>query len=89
MARKYGDGVRVNAIAPGFFLSKQNHAVLVRPDGGYTDRAQKVILQTPMGRFGRPEELAGAVVWLASDASAFVTGAVIPVDGGFSVASGV
>src|SRR5690606_36754040 len=81
LARKHGGGVRVNAIAPGFFITDQNRAVLIRPDGSYTERAQKVIAHTPMGRFGRPEELIGAVQWLCSDAASFVTGAVIPVDG--------
>jgi NAD(P)-dependent dehydrogenase (short-subunit alcohol dehydrogenase family) len=89
MARKFGDGIRVNAIAPGFFISEQNRAVLVKPDGSYTDRAQKIVAQTPMGRFGAAAELNGAVVFLSSDASAFVTGTVIAVDGGFSVFSGV
>jgi NAD(P)-dependent dehydrogenase (short-subunit alcohol dehydrogenase family) len=89
MARRHGDGVRVNAIAPGFFVTKQNRAVLLNEDGSYTERSQRVIRQTPMGRFGRPEELLGAVQWLCSDAASFVTGAVIAIDGGFSVFSGV
>lgn len=89
LAKRYGDGVRVNAIAPGFFVATQNRAVLVNPDGSYTERAKRVIAQTPMGRFGRPEELQGAVQWLCSDAASFVTGVVIPVDGGFSAFSGV
>lgn len=89
LARKHGDGLRVNAVAPGFFVSEQNRAVLIKPDGSYTDRANAIIKQTPMGRFGRPEELLGAVQWLCSDAASFVTGVVIPVDGGFSVFSGV
>ncbi len=89
LARKHGDGIRVNAIAPGFFLSEQNHAVLVGPDGQPTARAKKIVDRTPMGRFGRPEELLGAVQWLCSDAASFVTGVVIPVDGGFSAFSGV
>jgi NAD(P)-dependent dehydrogenase (short-subunit alcohol dehydrogenase family) len=89
LARKHGAGIRVNAIAPGFFVSEQNRAVLVKPDGSYTERARSIIARTPMGRFGRPEELIGAVRWLASDASSFVTGAVIPIDGGFSSFSGV
>ena len=89
MARKHGDGVRVNAIAPGFFVSEQNRAVMIEPDGSYTRRARTIIENTPMGRFGRPEELVGALVWLCGDAASFVTGAVIPVDGGFSAFSGV
>ncbi len=89
LARKHGDGVRVNAIAPGFFVTTQNRAVLLDPDGSYTPRARAIIARTPMGRFGSPEELVGAVQWLCSDAASFVTGAVIPVDGGFSVFSGV
>ncbi len=89
LARRYGDGIRVNAIAPGFFLATQNRGVLVNPDGSHTDRALRILERTPMGRFGRPEELLGCALWLASDAASFVTGAVIPVDGGFSVAAGV
>ncbi|MEE4215092.1 MAG: SDR family oxidoreductase [Bacteroidales bacterium] len=89
MAVKYGDGIRVNAIAPGFLVTKQNHDLLIKPDGSLTERAKKIISLTPFGRFGRPEELAGTILWLISDASAFVTGAVIPVDGGFSAWSGV
>jgi|SRR5690348_15257339 len=89
LARRHGDGLRVNAIAPGFFITTQNRAVLVNDDGSYTERAKNVLRQTPMGRFGRPEELLGAVHWLCSDASSFVTGTVIAVDGGFSVFSGV
>lgn len=89
LARKYGAGVRVNAIAPGFFVSEQNRAVLTTPDGGYTDRARAIIARTPMSRFGKPEELVGAVHWLCSDASSFVTGAIVPIDGGFSSFSGV
>ena len=89
LARRYGDGLRVNAVAPGFFVTQQNRAVLLKPDGSHTERARAIISHTPMGRFGKPEEVVGAVQWLCSDAAAFVTGAVIPVDGGFSVASGV
>jgi NAD(P)-dependent dehydrogenase (short-subunit alcohol dehydrogenase family) len=89
MARKFGDGVRVNAIAPGFFVATQNRGVLLKPDGSYTPRAQAIISHTPMGRFGSPEELNGAVQWLCSDAASFVTGTVIPIDGGFSAFSGV
>lgn len=89
LARKHGDGIRVNAIAPGFFVTEQNRKVLVKPDGSPTDRARTIVARTPMGRFGRPEELVGAVQWLCSDAASFVTGTVIPVDGGFSAFSGV
>lgn len=89
MAHKFGEGIRVNAISPGFFLTEQNRNLLTNPDGSYTARGQKVIAQTPFGRFGQPEELVGTLIWLCSDASAFVTGANIAVDGGFSVYSGV
>ncbi len=89
MALKYGDGVRVNAIAPGFFIGDQNRAVLINPDGSLTDRSKKVLAKTPMGRFGDIAELNGTVQFLCSDAARFVTGAVIPVDGGFSAFSGV
>ena len=89
LARRYGDGIRVNAIAPGFFVTDQNRSVLLHADGSPTERAQNILAHTPMGRFGRPEELVGSVLWLCSDAASFVTGTVIPIDGGFSVASGV
>jgi NAD(P)-dependent dehydrogenase (short-subunit alcohol dehydrogenase family) len=89
VARQCGPGVRVNAVAPGFFISTQNRAVLVEPDGSYTARAQRVIAKTPMGRFGDPEELNGVIQWLCSEAASFVTGTIIPVDGGFSAFSGV
>jgi len=89
LARKHGDGLRVNAVAPGFFVTTQNRNVLLEPDGGYTARARTIIQRTPMGRFGQPEELVGAVRWLCSDAASFVTGVVIPIDGGFSAFSGV
>jgi NAD(P)-dependent dehydrogenase (short-subunit alcohol dehydrogenase family) len=79
-------GIRVNAVAPGFFLGRQNRALLVDPDGGLTPRGQAVVSRTPMGRFGEPRELAGAILYLASPrASGFVTGTCIPVDGGFLV----
>jgi NAD(P)-dependent dehydrogenase (short-subunit alcohol dehydrogenase family) len=89
LARQFGQGVRVNAIAPGFFLGDQNRALLTCPDGSFTPRGQAVVSRTPMGRLGDPEDLVGTAVWLASDASAFVTGVVVPVDGGFSAAAGI
>ncbi len=89
VARRCGPEIRVNAVAPGFFLAKQNRDVLVKPDGSPTARAASILERTPMRRFGEPEELQGAVVWLASDASSFVTGAVIVVDGGFSADTGI
>lgn len=89
LANRYGDHIRMNAIAPGFFLTEQNRYLLTKPEGGYTTRGEAVIRNTPFKRFGHPDELIGALVWLLSDASAFVTGAMICVDGGFSVFSGV
>jgi len=89
MAMKYGDGIRVNAIAPGFFIGDQNRAVLINPDGSLTDRSLKVIANTPMKRFGNINELNGAVQFLCSEAASFITGVVIPIDGGFSSYSGV
>lgn len=89
MAHKYGQGIRVNAISPGFFITEQNRTLLTNADGSFTARGQKVIAQTPFGRFGQPEELLGTLIWLCSDASAFVTGINVPVDGGFSAYSGV
>jgi NAD(P)-dependent dehydrogenase (short-subunit alcohol dehydrogenase family) len=83
-------GVRVNAIAPGFYLTDQNRALLTRPDGSLTPRANTILAHTPMGRFGAPGDLIGALLWLASDdAAGFVTGVVIPIDGGFAAFSGV
>lgn len=89
MAQKFGAGIRVNAIAPGFFIGDQNRAVLINPDGSLTERSKKVIAKTPMGRFGDINELNGCVQFLCSDAAAFITGAIIPIDGGFSAYSGV
>ncbi len=89
MAREHGARLRVNAIAPGFFLTDQNRFLLTKAEGGTTERGSTIVAHTPMNRFGDPGDLAGAAVWLAGDASAFVTGAVIPVDGGFSAFSGV
>jgi NAD(P)-dependent dehydrogenase (short-subunit alcohol dehydrogenase family) len=89
LARRCGPDIRVNSIAPGFFVAKQNRNVLINPDGSLTDRARLITQGTPMGRFGDPAELQGVVVWLCSDAASFVTGAVIPVDGGFGAYSGV
>jgi NAD(P)-dependent dehydrogenase (short-subunit alcohol dehydrogenase family) len=83
-------GVRVNAIAPGFFLTEQNRNLLTQPDGSLTARGNTIVAHTPMGKFGRPEDLTGVLLWLASqEASGFVTGTVVPVDGGFSAFSGV
>jgi NAD(P)-dependent dehydrogenase (short-subunit alcohol dehydrogenase family) len=89
LANRYGDAIRMNALAPGFFLTEQNRNLLTTPDGGYTTRGESVIRKTPFKRFGHPDELIGALVWLLSDASAFVTGSMICVDGGFSIFSGV
>lgn len=89
LAHKHGEGLRVNAIAPGFFIGEQNRDLLLNSDGSLTDRGQTIIDHTPMGRFGNPEDLIGTALWLCSDASRFVTGTVIPVDGGFKAFSGV
>jgi len=90
MAQNYSPRIRVNAIAPGFFITKLNRFFLTDKDSGeLTPRGQSVIAHTPMGRFGTPEDLLGATMWLISPAASFVTGAVIPVDGGFSAFSGV
>lgn len=89
MAKKFGEGIRVNAIAPGFFLTEQNRNLLTNPDGSYTARGEAAIRQTPYGRFGEPDELIGTLLWLCSDASKFVTGVTVPVDGGFNVFCGV
>ena len=89
LAKKHGPDFRVNAIAPGFFLTEQNRTLLTENDGSLTSRGNQIIEHTPMDRFGKPEDLFGALQWLCSDASAFVTGTIIPVDGGFSAFSGV
>ncbi len=89
MALKFGDGIRVNAIAPGFFIGKQNRALLLNEDGSLTERGEKIIRNTPMKRFGEAEELNGPIHFLCSDSASFVTGIVLPVDGGFSAFSGV
>jgi NAD(P)-dependent dehydrogenase (short-subunit alcohol dehydrogenase family) len=89
VANRYGDTVRINSIMPGFFLTDQNRALLTNPDGSLTARGNSIISQTPFKRFGHPDELAGALIWLLSDASKFVTGMDIGVDGGFTINSGV
>ncbi len=89
MANRYGDKIRMNALVPGFFLTEQNRTLLTNEDGSYTSRGNAVIQQTPFKRFGNPDELAGALVWMLSDASKFVTGTTITVDGGFTSYSGV
>ncbi len=89
MAMKFSENVRVNCIAPGFFIGKQNSHVLLNADGSYTERSLKVIHKTPMKRFGKMEEIDGTVLYLCSKAASFVTGTVIPVDGGFSSYSGI
>jgi len=89
LAKKVGEGIRVNAIAPGFFLTEQNRTLLTNPDGSLTARGSAAINQTPFARFGLPEELVGTLIWLCSDASKFVTGTVVPVDGGFNAFCGV
>ncbi len=88
-ANRFGDTLRVNAIAPGFFITHQNRRLLTNEDGSYTERGANVIRNTPYKRFGKPEELCGTLIWLLSDASKFVTGEVICVDGGFHINSGV
>lgn len=84
VAKKFGEKIRVNAIAPGFFLTEQNRSLLTNPDGSWTQRGADVIRQTPFGRMGQPEELCGTIHYLISDASKFVTGTVAVVDGGFN-----
>lgn len=88
-AQRHGDKIRVNSITPGFFLTEQNRALLTNPDGSLTERGEAIIANTPYKRFGSPEELTGALVWLLSDASKFATGSTVTLDGGFTVFSGV
>lgn len=90
MAQEYNPRIRVNAVAPGFFLTDQNRYLLVdQASGEPTERAKLILANTPMGRFGEPADLAGGLLWLCSDAAAFVTGVVLPIDGGFTAFSGV
>jgi NAD(P)-dependent dehydrogenase (short-subunit alcohol dehydrogenase family) len=90
MAQNYSPNIRVNAIAPGFFITDQNRYILTdQESGGLSQRGKSVVAHTPMDRFGTPEDLIGATMWLISPAATFVTGAVIPIDGGFSAFSGV
>ncbi len=89
LARSFGTGLRVNAIAPGFFIGEQNRDLLLNPDGSLTPRGQLIIDHTPVGRFGEPEELVSTLIWLCSPGARFVNGIVVPVDGGFSAFSGV
>lgn len=89
LANRFGDTIRMNSIAPGFFLTEQNKTLLTNTDGSLTERGQLVIQNTPFKRFGNPEELVGALIWLLSDASKYVTGSKITVDGGFTVFGGV
>jgi NAD(P)-dependent dehydrogenase (short-subunit alcohol dehydrogenase family) len=90
MAQQYSPRIRVNAIAPGFFLTAQNRFLLYdEQTGDLAPRGQSIVAHTPMGRFGEPEDLFGTVLWLLSEASAFVTGVIVPIDGGFSACSGV
>lgn len=89
LANRYGDAVRINALAPGFFITHQNRHLLTNPDGSHTTRGEAVIRNTPYRRFGQPSELNGTLIWLLSGASRFVNGEVVCVDGGFNVFSGV
>lgn len=89
MAQEYSPKIRVNAIAPGFFVGEQNRRLLLNENGSLTPRGQTILNHTPMNRFGTPDDLIGATMWLVSPASSFVTGIVVPVDGGFSAFSGV
>jgi NAD(P)-dependent dehydrogenase (short-subunit alcohol dehydrogenase family) len=89
MAMKFGEGIRVNAIAPGYFLTEQNKTLLTNEDGSLTERGNSIIRSTPFNRFGEADELSGALIWLCSDSSKFVTGIVVSVDGGCSAFAGV
>jgi NAD(P)-dependent dehydrogenase (short-subunit alcohol dehydrogenase family) len=89
VANRFGDAIRMNSIVPGFFLTEQNRTLLTQPDGSLTQRGNLVVQHTPYKRFGKPEELVGAIIYLLSDASAFVTGMQLGVDGGFTIFSGV
>ena len=89
LGRESGGRVRVNAVAPGFFLGEQNRDLLLEPDGTTTARGETVLAHTPPGRFGEPSEVGDAVVWLSSAAASFVTSIVLPVDGGFDAFSGI
>ena len=90
MAQEHSSKIRVNAIAPGFMITEQNHFLLLRKNSQeLTSRGETILKNVPMGRFGNPQEVTGAVLWLLSDEATFVTGAVIPIDGGFSAFDGV
>jgi NAD(P)-dependent dehydrogenase (short-subunit alcohol dehydrogenase family) len=89
LARSFGGGIRVNAIAPGFFLGEQNRALLTNPDGTLTARGQRIVDMSPAGRFGDTSELVSTLLWLVGPGAGFVNGVVIPVDGGFGAFSGV
>ena len=89
MAQKHSEKIRVNAIAPGFFIGEQNKRLLLNEDGSLTERGKTIVANTPMKRFGEAEELLSTLFWLCSDSSSFITGIVVPVDGGFSAFSGV
>ncbi|MBN2495584.1 MAG: SDR family oxidoreductase [Deltaproteobacteria bacterium] len=89
MAFTYSPAIRVNALQPGFFLTEQNRFLLQSEDGGWTERGERILDHTPAGRFGAPEDLLAAAIWLLSPGASFVTGAVVPIDGGFSAFSGV
>lgn len=89
VSNRFGDAIRVNSIMPGFFLTEQNRTLLTNEDGSLTERGKKIIQNTPFKRFGHPDELKGALIYLLSDASMFSTGAEIAIDGGFTKFSGV